>query len=167
MSRAALLARVAIAAAGVLVVCLSLQQIASVDYWWQWKTGELVSQHGPPRQDTFSFTHGGTSRVEVRWAYCWALYLLTGAFGHASATIAKTLAVLAMFALAARLALTRTTLASTAALVAISAIACSQRLVVRPETLSYLFVMLFVTGIERLQRGPSRWRWVLIGLQVL
>jgi tetratricopeptide (TPR) repeat protein len=165
------LAFATLAAVGLMVVCLGLQQIASVDYWWQWKTGELVAQHGPPRQDTFSFTHGGQPRIEVRWAYCWGLRAFTGAFGHAAATIVKTLAVVVMFGLAAwagvMLATPKLPLVSTAALVAIAALACSQRLVVRPETASYLFLMMFVFGIVRLQRGPSPWLWVLPLVQVV
>jgi len=54
-----------------------------------------------------------------------------------------------------------------AALVAVAAIACSQRLVVRPETATYLFVALFVLGAERLQQGAQRWRWILLALQVV
>jgi len=167
LTRTHALAWVALGAVALLVVCLSLQQIASVDYWWQWKTGEVVAQHGPPKVDSFSFTNGGKPRIEVRWAYCWALWQLTHVFGPGAATALKTLAVLAMFGLAARLAATRATLASTAALVALAAVACSQRLVVRPETATYLFVIVFVAGIERLQRGRSRWQWVLVGIQVL
>ncbi len=158
---------VALGAVALLVLCLSLQQIASVDYWWQWKTGETVAQHGPPKVDAFSFTNGGTPRIEVRWAYCWMLWQVTHLLGPSAATILKTLAVLAMFGIAVRLAATRATLASTAALVAVAALACSQRLVVRPETATYLFAIVFVAGIERLQRGASRWQWVLVGVQVL
>jgi len=161
----------ALAAAGLLVICLGLQQIASVDYWWQWKTGEVVAAQGPPRHDTFSFTQDAPARMEVRWAYCWTLRQFTGVFGHAAATAVKTLAVVGLFGLAAwiGLAMARPAqpLVSTAALVTIAALACSQRLVVRPETASYLFLLVFVFGIVRLQLGPSRWLWVLPLVQVV
>lgn len=165
--RLRLLGTIALGAVALLVACLSLQQIASVDYWWQWKTGEVVSRSGPPRVDPFSFTHGGQPRVEVRWLYCWGLYQLTNTLGPAAATIVKTLAVFAMFGAMALLAGVRRQRILVAALIAVAAIACSQRLVVRPETATYLFVALFVVGVERLQQGASRWRWMLLALQVV
>lgn len=160
----------ALGAAALLIVCLSLQRIASVDYWWQWKTGEVVGASGPPRADSFSFTQGAEPRIEVRWAYCWALHQLTQIFGHAATTVVKTLAVVALFAFAVRigflLVAPSSPIVTSAALATIAALACSQRLVVRPETASYLFLVLFVYGIVRLQRGPSRWLWILPLIQV-
>jgi tetratricopeptide (TPR) repeat protein len=160
-----------VAAAALLLVCLGLQRIASVDYWWQWKTGEVVAASGPPRTDTFSFTQGAEPRIEVRWAYCWALHQFTGVFGHGAATVVKTAAVAAMFALAAwtgfLLVAPAAPLVATAVVTTIAAVACSQRLVVRPETASYLFLMLFIFAIVRLQRGSRRWLWILPLVQVV
>jgi len=156
-----------VAAVVLMIAALSLQRIWSVDYWWQWKTGEWVLQHGPPHRDLFSFTNPEHVRIEVRWLYCAALYALTHTFGHGAATLVKCAVVLATFALGVRLG-TRRWLHPLAWMVAgIAALACSQRLVVRPETLSYAFFVLAIAIVVRLQAGRSRWAVALPVLVVL
>lgn len=97
----------------------------------------------------------------MRWLYCLGLYRLTRALGPEAATLVKCLFVLATFATAAAIASPRRRLVSTCAVVAVAALACSQRFVVRPETLSYGFLVLFVAIVQRARAGPTRWLFVL------
>jgi len=161
------LGRAFVAAVVLMIAVLSLQRIWSVDYWWQWKTGELVLQHGPPHRDLFSFTNPEHARIEVRWLYCAALYALTHTFGHGAATLVKCAVVLATFGLAVRLGTRRWLHPGAWAVAAVAALACSQRLVVRPETASYAFLVLTVAIIMRLQAGGSRWAFALPALVAL
>ncbi len=156
-----------------LLLALGLRRIWTVDYWWQWKTGEYIAQHGIPRTDVFSYTDFGEPRIEVRWAYCLALYEMTRLFGHGSAVVAKTLIFLVAFALAGLVAISapgfrrRYLLAGACAVVAIAALASSQRFYERPETVSYAVFMAFVAIVDRCQRGPTRWAYALPVLQIV
>jgi len=161
------LGRVFAAAIIAMIAVLSLQRIWSVDYWWQWKTGEWVLRHGAPRRDLFSFTNPEHARIEVRWLYCGALYALTHALGHGAATLVKCAVVLGTFWLAVRLGTRRWWHPAAWAVVGVAALACSQRLVVRPETASYAFLLLTVAIIVRLQAGRSRWAFALPALVAL
>ncbi|MBX3357687.1 MAG: tetratricopeptide repeat protein [Phycisphaeraceae bacterium] len=160
---------VSLAAAALLVGVLSFQRIWPVDYWWQRGVGEYVLSHGVPSHDVFSYTNPQHPWLETRWGYCVALFSLTRALGHEAASIARTLIVLATFGLAAAAglvgarrqgwALHGTVIAG--GVVAVAAMASSQRMVVRPETVSVFFLAVFLWVIARRMQAPTRWVWVL------
>ena len=151
----------------VLLGALSLRQIWAADYWWQWKTGQYVAEHGVPRTDPFSFTNPDHERIEVRWGYCLALYGLTSAFGHESAVVLKTIAILVAFVLVGRIALRRAPAVVTAAVLAIAAMASSQRFFVRPEAGSYVLFAFMLFVITRARERRTRAIYLLPVLQIL
>jgi tetratricopeptide (TPR) repeat protein len=159
--------RVFVVAVLLMIAALCLQRIWSVDYWWQWKTGESVLRDGPPRRDLFSFTNPDHARIEVRWLYCAGLHALTNALGHGAATLVKCAWILATFWLAVRLGARRGWHAGAWAVAGVAALACSQRLVVRPETASYGLLIATIAIVVRLQSGRSRWAFVLPGVVAL
>lgn len=156
-----------------LVLALATRKIWTVDYWWQWKTGEYVAQHGVPRTDVFSYTNLGHPRVEIRWGYCLALWLLTSTLGHGAAVVAKiTLVILAFACMGTLAAIPRpwrgeTSTVIAAALVAIAALASSQRFYERPETVSYALFAVFVAIVDTCRRRWSRAAWGLPALQIV
>lgn len=159
---------VALLAVAVLIVGLSTRKIWTVDYWWQWKLGHVIAEHGLPATDVFSWTDPGLSRLELRWGYCWALAKLTDAMGHGAAVIAQVAIVLAAFTIAS---LTpgwrRGAPVLTAAVIALAAMACAQRFMVRPELVTYLFFIAFVAIVHRQRSRISGWIWLLPGIEIL
>lgn len=156
-----------ISAALVLVV-MCLQRVWSVDYWWLLKVGEDAWNHGPPKVDLYSYTNPGSERLELRWGFCIVLFHIVEWFGHAGATIGKTLLVALMFVLSLLAAgKDRWKTIAASVLVVIAAMACSQRLVARPETVSNLLLAAYVFLIARRMDGPSKLVWLIPLLQVV
>jgi len=151
----------------VLIILLCLQRLWSVDYWWLWKTGQYILEHGVPRLDPFSYTNPGHQRLELRWGFCVALYWIAQTFGHSATIIAKAPIVLGMFAMSWAAAMRPRAILTGAVVVLIAAMASSQRLVVRPETISYALMAAYVLLIARRLEGPTRWVWLLPVLQVV
>ncbi len=147
-------------AAGALLVFLSLTTLWDVDFWWQWKTGELIAQIGVIRTEPFALTREGVPRIESSWLYCLAVYRVYNALGSAGLILSKTVLVLAAFVLAA-LSARRLSPVRLAVVVSLAALACSQRFVVRPEVVSYAMLGLYLFALSRLQRGR---RWPILVL---
>ena len=82
-----------------MIVCLSLRKIWTVDYWWQWKLGEVIASTGIPPTDVFSYTDAGQPRSFAGATA--GQHWLTMAFGHGAAVIAKCVIVVAIFGIAA------------------------------------------------------------------
>ncbi len=151
----------------VLIILLCLQRLWSVDYWWLWKTGQYILQHGVPRLDPFSYTNPGHQRLELRWGFCVALYWIAQTLGHSATILVKIPIVLGMFAMSWAAAMRPRAILTGAVVVLIAAMACSQRLVVRPETISYALMAAYVLLIARRLERPTRWVWLLPALQVV
>jgi hypothetical protein len=154
----------ALGSALALLVLLGCTRIWSVDYWWLLATGDWIARHGVPTHDVFSYTNPGSERLELRWLFCLGLYALVGALGHGAATVVKIAVVSTAFALivwAGFVGARRKSLSVAAVTVVIAAMACNQRLVVRPETVSFLLAALFVALIARRIAGPTRLVWLL------
>ena len=60
----------------VLFLSLALQEIRSVDFWWQLRTGQWVVEHGSvPAHDEFTYTAQGKEFIEIRWLFYVLTYL--------------------------------------------------------------------------------------------
>lgn len=150
-----------------LAVCASLRCVWETDFWWQWKTGELVSRSGPPAVDPFSFAGPGREWIELRWLYCWALHACVGIAGAAGAIAAKAVVVVAAFAIAAWGAARRAPLAVTGVAAFVAVLASSQRFFVRPELATLLFLAVFIALARRHRERGGRAILVLPLLQVV
>ena len=149
-----------------LVVALGTRRIWTVDYWWQWATGQYIAEQGIPHHAIHSATHPDHPRIELRWAYCLGLYATAEWFGRGSAVVFKCAAILASFLLVSTAAARRQNLLVAAAVVVCAALAASQRFFVRPEVLSYLWFSVFLAVIALARRRRTRWVAVLPLVQV-
>lgn len=150
-----------------LVACLGLRRTWTVDYFWQLKSGQYVAQHGFIRGEPFSYTCPQHQRLEVHWAYCLGLYLLTNWFGVGAPVVVKCLLILAMFALIAALSLRRASFVTTAVVLTIAVMASYQRFFTRPEAVSYLLFAAVVVIVEKRRRGRTRWIYLLPLLEII
>ncbi|MFN0150558.1 MAG: tetratricopeptide repeat protein [bacterium] len=139
----------ALAAVLVLAVVASLRCVWETDYWWQWKTGEIVARSGPPSVDPFSFAPGGREWIELRWLYCWALYQIVSVAGTAGAIVVKAAVLIAAFTIAAWGAARRAPVALTSAVAFVAVMASSQRFFLRPELATFLFLAIFIALARR------------------
>lgn len=151
----------------VLIILLCLQRLWSVDYWWLWKTGEHILEHGVPRLDPFSYTNPGHQLLELRWGFCIALHWIAQTFGHSAMILVKIPIVLGMFAMSWAAAMRPRAILTGAVVVLIAAMTSSRLLMVRPETISYALTAAYVLLIARRLKGPTRWVWLLPVLQVV
>lgn len=159
------------ALAGVAVALLSaaacLRRIWATDFWWQYATGRFVAEHGWPTVDGFSYTAAGRPWIEMRWLYCLAQFETMRHLGPAALVVGKWLVVAGAFALVALPWARRAGAAATSALVAVAILASSERLLVRPELVGWLFFAAFLFLLERRRRGAVRSIWLLPLLQLV
>ena len=133
--------------------CLSLFEITEHDYWWHLATGKYILEHGTvPTEDVFSFT------ATKPWvAHYWladvigyALYLLVGTPGM---ILLNALLIASAFWLVLRATLARGSgLITGVVLVLLAVYASRSRFYVRPETVSFLFLALYIALFERWRR---------------
>ena len=162
-----LLLGLAAAAILVLVAAASFRRVWEADFFWQWRTGELVAQSGPPRVDTLSYVSAGRPWIEMRWLYCRLLYGVVSLAGIPGAVAAKWLAVLAAFLLATAAAPWRRAAAAACVVLPVAVLAASQRFFVRPELVSFVLFSAFVCILVRARQGAERLLYLLPPLQVL
>jgi hypothetical protein len=151
----------------VLVAAASFRRVWEADFFWQWRTGELVAQSGPPRVDTLSYVSAGRPWIEMRWLYCRALYAVVSLAGIPGAVAAKWLAVLAAFLLATFASPWRRAGAALCVVLPVAVLAASQRFFVRPELASFVLFSAFVCILVRARQGAGRLLYLLPPLQVL
>jgi tetratricopeptide (TPR) repeat protein len=161
------LERAAFVALALFLVIGSARTIWETDYWTLLRIGELVTESGPPRIDSFSHTVSGSEWIELRWLYCWMLRGLTSAFGPAGAFVLKCAALGSAFAMVAWLTLRRAPASLAGPILFLAMLASSQRFVVRPELVTYGMLPLYLSIIERHRRTESRVLWALPLLQTI
>ncbi len=149
-----------------LITLASFRRIWEVDFFWQYETGRIVAEHGPPRVDTLSYVSAGRPWVEMRWMYCLLLYGWVQLAGYSGAVAAKWLVIVASFALVIASAPWRNAKGTVCTILPIAILASTQRFFVRPELASFLFFSLFLWVIARHRQGSVRILYALPVLQV-
>lgn len=158
---------IALAAVGLMIFAASCRRIWNTDFWWQYKTGQLVAEHGIPHQDTFSYTRHGAEYIELRWIFCYCLYQLMRLFGPAGVILTQCAAMLATFGLLAAMPGSRKALPATALAATIAVLAASQRFQCRPEQVSFLFLAAFLWLIDMSRCRSPRWAIAIPFLQII
>jgi hypothetical protein len=161
------LPRLALPAVGLLILsALILVQAAhgftDPDYWWHFKTGELIAAHGVPRVDVFSATQAGHSWVTHEWLAELLVYLLVHAWGYGAALAVFTLSPLLSILLLARL-LHQEGVAPRMALpiLGLSATIIAIYTTVRPQVLSWLMFSILIYALYGYRAGRIRSLWTL------
>jgi len=147
---------------GLIVLCLlafGIHHIIAYDIFWQLKTGELVRRSGFPSIDPFSYGYPGRPWIEVRWAYCVAISLLNDWLGLNSLIIAKLALLIAggycLWQVGKREAPWAVNVGLLAALILMH-----QRLMIRPELVTYALLAGYLLLIRRFQTSGS-FHWLL------
>jgi tetratricopeptide (TPR) repeat protein len=162
-----LLERIALAAVLLLSFAGCLRKVWSADFWWQYKTGELVAQQGWPFVDSFSYTALGAPWIELRWLFCLGQYEIMQWWGTPAIVLLKWLAVVAAFLLVSLPVWRRRSIIPTALVLTVALLASSQRFFVRPELSTYVFLGIFVLILDRYRKHGGRVLLVLPLIQIL
>jgi len=162
-----LLVRLALASTFLLSIAACFRRVWGVDFWWQYRTGRYVVEHGWPSVDVFSYTVAGEPWIELRWLYCLAQYVIVERLGVEALVALKWLAILAAFALVTVPVLRARPLPATSLVLSVAILATSQRFFVRPELVTYVLFGLFVLIVRRYRSNRTRWIWALPVLQIL
>lgn len=166
-SSARALGHLAAVAAVALIACLACTRMGEVDFWWQLKTGEIIAQGKIIRTEMFTLTRAGNPRIESSWLYCLLLYAAVTTIGIAGVGVIKVALATATLAIAAAASRPKGHWLIPAFVAALAALASSQRLVIRPELLSYFFLACFLCVIAIAQERRTRLVWLLPVIQVL
>lgn len=161
-------ARITLAAAGLLLLALSIQNIWGIDLWWQIRTGEWIVQHrAVPSHDTLSYSVTDHPWIEMRWLYCVLAYFGWQAGGPPLLILAQSAVLLAAFALliVPRLHVAKTPVGIVLAVLGIAT--ASTRFVVRPELVTFVLMSAYLCVLDRERTRPTRWVWALPLLQVI
>jgi hypothetical protein len=144
----------------VFVAFLSMREIGSADFWWQWAAGRYILENGIPWLDPWLTTSEPRPWIEMRWLYCIGLY---GAVEYAGAWLAIFCAAVLYcsglgFVLKSGAGSARWTLA----IGVLAAIAIGRRLSVRPEAFTFAFLGVLLFLISRVRQGRLEPKWALI-----
>ncbi len=156
-------------AALLVVVCLLIgcHEMSESDVWWHLRAGQyILSQHGPPRQDPFTFSSADRRWIDLHWGF---EVVLAGVYGLAgvaglvllSATAYAAAVLLVWLALRSQGPAWLRALGWLPALLVLS-----WRYMPRPEAFSALLLCADLAVLTALDRRP-RLAWILVLVQLV
>ena len=139
------------------------------DTGWHVRIGEWILAHGQvPRQDMFSYTKPGQPFFAWEWLWDVGAAWLHQRWGLAGVVLASLLVIAFTTVMLYRLVFRRcgNPLVSIA-LTGLASAAASVHWLARPHLLTMLMLMVFLTILERVREGHTRWLWSLPVLMIL
>lgn len=146
-----------------LTFLLGVFPLKDTDFWWHLRTGDLIRQTGVvPTVDLYTFGAEGRPWIDLHWVFQVAVSLIYERGGVPALTVAKCLAT----CLAVLLLVTAgrrewpvwaTLIAWLPALLVLGG-----RMYVRPETLTLLYLSVFLAVLVRVDRAPALALWLPI-----
>jgi hypothetical protein len=144
------------------LLATALHNVISTDIWWQLATGRWVLDHGFPTTDPFSFAFPDRAWIELRWLYTVAARLLYDIGGFNVLILTKVLLLAAGLALLFRLLPGRPVVVWPTALGLTTSLALLfNRTFIRPELITYFFVLLYLFAYLRYKQG-GRPLWLIL-----
>ena len=133
------------------------------DYFWHFRTGELIATNGLFSTDPFSFTWAGKPWVLHEWLSELLIFRLVDAIGYLGAVMVFALLPGIAFAVLA-FGLSRLGLRTSAVALAttLSALVLVPYMTIRPQVISWVFFAVLMVALMHLR--PPRHRWVLLAL---
>jgi hypothetical protein len=133
------------------------------DYFWHFRTGELIATSGLFSTDPFSFTWAGRPWVLHEWLSELFIYRLVDGIGYLGAVAVFAVFPGIAFAILA-FGLRRLGLRPSAVAVAttLSALVLVPYMTIRPQVISWVFFAALTVALVHLH--PARRRWVLLAL---
>jgi hypothetical protein len=161
--------RLAVVSVFVLALVLAFRKIASLDVGFHLRAGAWILENLRwPSTDTFTYTVPDHKYIDTHWLYqvmLVTLYRLKGPLALVATNSAFILAAFALGYLTALRRLPRPVLV--AALLTPCVLASELRFIVRPETVSWVFLCLTILILERHADGKRSPLWALPAIHLL
>jgi hypothetical protein len=156
---------------GALVLSVSLREIASFDYWWHLRTGQLILETGSiPKVDFFSYSMPGARYIDIHWLFQVWLYGVYRLAGHAGVVWSQCALTFALCGIIAAIGYRRQRRVITVSALAVMLILIAGRILPRPELHSYILLASILYLLERFRERSDRsdgWVYAIPALQVL
>jgi len=134
----------------IFIIIFSLQKIDNFDIWWHLRTGKWIWQNkAVPHYEIFSYTHEGKEWIDFTWGFQSIAYIIYHFFDINGLIIFKSLIiVIIFFFLYKNLQLLTQNSIFIFVLLIWAFLISSFRLMVRPHILSFLFIVIFLYGLN-------------------
>lgn len=168
MSRRAVPALASLLPLLALCAAVSLQKIRSLDYWWHLRTGQLIAETGAvPTADPFTYTVAGEPWLDSHWLYQLGLYGVYAAGGHAGVVLSKLALVVLLTGLLATIGYRSARPGVTTAALALMLLGVFERVIPRPELLSFVLLAAVLALLERNRHRRDAWLYLLLPVQLV
>ena len=138
------------------------------DVWWHLKTGEWIFRHHTvPRQDLFSYTVSDHPWIDLSWGFQLLIYLFYSVWGIPGIILFKVAVVTFTFFLLFLFFHRRLPLWILLLILTTTLFAAHDRLVERPEVLSFFFLVVTLLLLEKDRQKQTKWLYFLPFLQLL
>lgn len=160
--------RAAATAVAMTSVIVGLHKLDDFDTWWHLAAGRWIAgHHAVPATDTLSHTVRDHAWINVQWLFDLSLYGAHQAGGPALLSVIGALTFLATVALLLALAARPLGTGAGALLVLIAVLAAQERVTLRPELVSFLWLAGVLAVLDRGRRANGRGLWMLVPLMLL
>ncbi len=155
-------------ALGLLAAAFSIRDIASLDYWWHLRAGELIVATGAiPRSDPFTFTVPGARWIDIHWLHQLGLHALYALGGHAAVVLGQFALVLVWLAALGVIGARRDRSWVSAGALSLMLLVAASRLQARPEVPSFALLAGVLLCLDRFERTGDRSVYAIVALQLV
>ena len=150
-----------------LVFLLGVFPLKDTDFWWHLRTGDIIRKTGVvPHKDIYTFTVPNNEWIDLHWGFQVAISKLYELGGVDATTLAK--CVVTTLGMAILITARRRGAPYWAIVLAwLPALyVLSGRMYVRPETITFLYIAIFLAVLHRL-RDRAALVWILPAIEVL
>jgi len=157
-----------VVAVGALGAVIGFAPLRSFDYGWHLRTGGLIAAAGAvPRVDPYTYTVPDARWIDMHWTFQLALHSLYQLGGHQAVRIGKGVCVLALLAVLGAVGWRRSRAAVSALALGGMLVASADRLIERPELVSFLLLAILLALLHRHGERRDRWVFAIIPVQLL
>ena len=140
-----------------MVLSLAITRATDTDLWWHLASGDLIRRTGEiPRSEPFSFTVIGHRWIDIHWLFQVVLSALYELGGVHALDVLRAAVILGVFAFLFRRCLRAAGPVTAVAVLLLVTIACQERFLMRPEIISWGFMLAVLAALERALDADSR-----------
>jgi hypothetical protein len=155
---------------------LSIKCFREPDLWWQIRTGQWILENGSvPVTDPFSYTFFGKPWINIKWGFEVLAAIVSNMLGPESVYLIQALFSVLLIFFLMRLANifypgnpdARPSKWAVILSLLITLFGIEYRIIGRPEMISHLLTVVFISLLLQYSKTETRWIWLLLPLQIL
>jgi tetratricopeptide (TPR) repeat protein len=153
------------------ILALCTTRATDTDLYWHLASGDLIRRTGEiPRSEPFSFTVIGHRWIDIHWLFQVVLSLAYEIGGVHALDVLRAVVILGVFAFLVRRCRRAAGPSTVVAVLLLVTMACQERFLMRPEIVSWAFMLAVLAALERAldaDSRPARLRILLLFLPLL